>query len=272
MKKLLTIALAIALVAVSALALAESTKLVIGASSTPHAEILEAAKPLLAEKGIDLEIVIFDDYVQPNLQLDAGDLDANYFQHIPYLENFNAENGTKLAVLGAVHYEPMGIYANPKKPVTVADVPDGASVAVPNDTTNELRALQLLVAQGLLASLPAAADGAELTLTAADLSAENNPKKLEIVEVEAAQVPRTLADTDLAVINSNYALEALKSGAVALEAAIAVEGTDISYPNVVAIREGDDRPELQTLIEVLQSENIINFITETYGTAVVPTK
>ena len=263
MKKLLTIVLTLALVAVSAFALADSTKLVIGASSTPHAEILEAAKPLLAEKGIDLEIVIFDDYVQPNLQLDTGDLDANYFQHIPYLENFNAENKTKLAVLGAVHYEPMGIYVNPAKDISLDAIPNGAVVVVPNDTTNEARALQLLQVQGVITL----ADGAGETATKLDIA--ENPFNVEIVEVEAVQVSRQLADADLAVINSNYALEA---GVAVVGTAVAVEGTDVSFPNVVAIREGDDREALKTLIEVLQSEDIVNFITETYGTAVVPTK
>ena len=265
MKKLLTVVLAIVLVAVSAFALAESTKLVVGASPVPHAVILNAAKDLLAAKGIELEIVEFSDYVQPNLQLDAGDLDANYFQHIPYLNDFNDQNGTKLVALGAVHYEPMGIYVNPAKDISLDAIPDGASVVVPNDTTNELRALQLLAAQGLI-TLP---EGDNLELTALDITGEHNPKKLDIIEIEAAQVPRTLADADLAVINSNYALEA---GVEIVGTAIAVEGTDISYPNIVAIREGDDRPELQTLIEVLQSEDIVNFITATYGTAVVPTK
>ena len=263
MKKLLTIVLTLALVAVSAFALADSTKLVIGASSTPHAEILEAAKPLLAEKGIDLEIVIFDDYVQPNLQLDTGDLDANYFQHIPYLENFNAENKTKLAVLGAVHYEPMGIYVNPAKEISLDAIPNGAVVVVPNDTTNEARALQLLQVQGVITL----ADGAGETATKLDIA--ENPFNVEIVEVEAVQVSRQLADADLAVINSNYALEA---GVAVVGTAVAVEGTDVSFPNVVAIREGDDREALKTLIEVLQSEDIVNFITETYGTAGVPTK
>lgn len=263
MKKLLTVVLALALVAVSALALADNAKLVIGASSTPHAEILEAAKPILAEKGVDIEIVIFDDYVQPNLQLDAGDLDANYFQHIPYLENFNAENGTKLAVLGAVHYEPMGIYVNPAKEITLDAIPDGAAIVVPNDATNEGRALALLQAQGVITL---AEDAGE---TATKLDITENPHNVEIVEAEAAQVPHQLADVDLAVINSNYALEA---GVETVGTAIAVEGTDISFPNVVAIREGDDRPELKTLIEVLQSDEIVNFITETYGTAVIPTK
>ena len=149
MKKLLTLALSLALTAAVGVASA-NTKLVVGASATPHAEILEAAKPILAEKGIDLEIVVFDDYVQPNLQLEAGDLDANYFQHIPYLEDFNAQNGTHLVSAGAVHYEPMGLYVNPAKAITLDSIPDGATIAIPNDTTNESRALGLLEFNGLL--------------------------------------------------------------------------------------------------------------------------
>lgn len=262
MKKLLTLALTLALIAVVACASANTT-LVVGASITPHSEILEAAKPILAEKGIDLEIVVFDDYVQPNVQLEAGDLDANYFQHIPYLENFNAEQGTHLVALGAVHYEPMGIYVNPAKDLDLTNIPEGATIAIPNDPTNEARALTLLVAQGIITL----AEDAGETATILDIA--ENPYNIEFVEVEAAAVPRTLADTDYAVINSNYALEA---GVEVVGTAIAVEGTDVSYPNVVAIREGDDREELQTLIEVLQSDDIVNFITETYGTAVVPTK
>ena len=149
MKKLLTLALSLALTAAVGVASA-NTKLVVGASATPHAEILEAAKPILAEKGIDLEIVVFDDYVQPNLQLEAGDLDANYFQHIPYLENFNADNGTHLVSAGAVHYEPMGLYVNPAKKIALDSIPDGAIIAIPNDPTNEARALGLLEFNGLL--------------------------------------------------------------------------------------------------------------------------
>lgn len=262
MKKLITVVLSLALIAAVACASAATT-LVIGASSTPHAEILEAAKPILAEKGIDLDIVIFDDYVQPNVQLDGGDLDANYFQHIPYLENFNAEYGTKLVSLGAVHYEPMGIYVNPAKELDLTNIPDGATIAIPNDPTNEARALNLLVAQGIITLSETAGTSATV------LDVADNPHNVELVEVEAAAVPRTLADTDYAIINSNYALQA---GVDVVGTAIAVEGTEVAYPNVVAIREGDDREELKTLIEVLQSEEIENFITETYGTAVVPTK
>ena len=260
MKKLFALVLALALIASFGVASA-ATKLVVGASSTPHAEILEAAKPLLEEKGIELEIVIFDDYVQPNLQLESGDLDANYFQHIPYLEDFNASNGTHLVSAGAVHYEPMGIYAG--KSSDLANIPDGATIAVPNDTTNESRALALLQAQGIITL------SAEAVQTATALDIAENPHNIEIVEVEAAQVPRQLADVDFGVINSNYALQA---GPDVVGTAIAVEGTEVAYPNIVAIREGDDREELKTLVEVLQSDDIVNFITETYGTAVVPTK
>ena len=260
MKKLFALVLALALIASFGVASA-ATKLVVGASSTPHAEILEAAKPLLEEKGIELEIVIFDDYVQPNLQLESGDLDANYFQHIPYLEDFNASNGTHLVSAGAVHYEPMGIYAG--KSSDLANIPDGATIAVPNDTTNESRALALLQAQGIITL------SAEAGQTATALDIAENPHNIEIVEVEAAQVPRQLADVDFGVINSNYALQA---GPDVVGTAIAVEGTEVAYPNIVAIRVGDDREELKTLVEVLQSDDIVNFITETYGTAVVPTK
>ena len=184
MKKLLTLALSLALTAAVGVASA-NTKLVVGASATPHAEILEAAKPILAEKGIDLEIVVFDDYVQPNLQLEAGDLDANYFQHIPYLENFNADNGTHLVSAGAVHYEPMGLYVNPAKEIALDSIPDGATIAIPNDPTNEARALGLLEFNGLL-TLEDTKDQKATVLNIAE-----NPHKFDFVEVEAAQVPRT---------------------------------------------------------------------------------
>ena len=261
MKKLLTLVLAFVLVA--AVATASAATLVIGASSTPHAEILEAAKEALAAKDIELEIVVFDDYVQPNLQLDAGDLDANYFQHIPYLESFCADNGTKLVSAGAVHYEPMGIYSNLKKAYTVDTIPEKAVIAVPNDPTNEARALNLLAALGLITLSNDA--GTDATV----LDIDQNPKNIEVQEFEAAAVPRMLADVDLAVINSNYALQA---GADVVGTAIAVEGTDITFPNIVAIREGDDRAELKTLVEVLQSEEMVQWIKDTYGTSVVPTK
>ena len=261
MKKLLTIALALVLVA--SVAAASATELVIGASSTPHAEILEAAKDLLAAKDIELDIVVFDDYVQPNLQLDAGDLDANYFQHVPYLESFCADNGTKLVSAGAVHYEPMGIYSNLKKAYTVDTIPEKAVIAVPNDPTNEARALNLLAALGLITLSNDA--GTDATV----LDIDQNPKNIEVQEFEAAAVPRMLADVDLAIINSNYALQA---GVEVVGTAIATESSDIAYPNIIAIREGDDRAELKTLVEVLQSDEMVQWIKDTYGTSVVPTK
>ena len=261
MKKLLTLVLSLALVA--AVGCASAAELVVGASSTPHAEILEAAKPLLEEKGIELEIVIFDDYVQPNLQLDAGDLDANYFQHEFYLKNFNESNGTKLVSAGNVHYEPMGLYVNPEKPVTLDAIPDGAVIAVPNDPTNESRALGLLQFNGLLT----VAQNEDGTSTVLDIT--DNPKNLEIIEMEAAQISRQLVDVDLGIINSNYALQA---GVEVVGTPIAYESTEVAYPNVIAIREGDDRPELKTLVEVLQGEEIVNYITSTYSGAVVPIK
>ena len=260
MKKLIALVLALALVATVALASAET--LVIGATSVPHAEILEFAKDLLAAKGVELEIVVFDDYVQPNTQLNDGDLDANYFQHVPYLTSFNEGKGTKLAVLGAVHYEPMGIYAG--KTAALADLKAGAVIGIPNDPSNEVRALELLKALGII-NLPETYD---VTLTALDITGDLNPNGVELVEVAAEQLPRQLGDFDFAVINSNYALEA---GPAIVGVALATEGEDIAYPNVVAIREGDDRAILSTLIEVLQGEEVQNWIAETYGTAVVPT-
>ena len=241
----------------------DSKVIKVAASATPHAEILEEAKPLLEKEGYDLEVTVFDDYVQPNEVVESGDFDANYFQHIPYLEDFNAQNGTHLVSAGAVHYEPMGLYVNPAKAITLDSIPDGATIAIPNDTTNESRALGLLEFNGLL-KLNAAAGQ-----TATVLDVAENPHKFEFVEVEAAQVPRTLADVDLGVINSNYALQA---GTDVVGTPIAYESTDVAYPNIIAVREGDDREELKTLVEVLQGDEIVNFINETYKGAVVPTK
>ncbi len=263
MKKFVATLLSLILALSLACAAAEPVKLVIGASSTPHAEILEQAKEALAAKDIELEVVIFDDYVQPNLQLDGGDLDANYFQHIPYLENFNAEQGTKLVSIGSVHYEPMGIYLNPAKGLTLETLPDGAVVVVPNDPTNEARALRTLEFNGLIKLDETAGE------TATKLDIAENPKNLQFVEVNAEQVARTLADADLAVINSNYALLA---GADVVGTPVAYESPEVAYPNVVAVREGDDREVFKTLIEVLQSDEMAAWIIEKYNGAVVPIK
>ena len=238
-------------------------KVVVGASPAPHAEILEAAKPLMAEKGFDLQVMIYSDYVQPNNALDAGDLDANYFQHFPYLESFNQQHGTKLASAAAVHYEPFGIYAG--KTASLEEVADGAVVAVPNDVTNEARALLLLEAQGLITLK----EGAGLEATKNDIA--ENPKNLEIMEVEAAQIPRVLPDVDIAVINGNYAIEAgLKvSDALAVEDAESIAAT--TYGNVLAVREGEEETDKsKALVEVLTSDEIKKFMEETYEGAVVP--
>lgn len=238
-------------------------KMVVGASPAPHAEILEAAKPLMAEKGYDLQVMVYSDYVQPNNALDAGDLDANYFQHLPYLESFNEQHGTKLVSAAAIHYEPFGIYAG--KTASLEEVADGAVVAVPNDVTNEARALLLLEAQGLITLK----EGAGLEATKNDIA--ENPKNLEIMEVEAAQIPRVLPDVDLAVINGNYAIEAgLKvSDALAIEDAESISAT--TYGNVLAVREGEEETDkTKALVEVLTSEENKTFMDETYEGAVVP--
>ena len=241
----------------------EEITLKIGASPTPHAEILNAAKDELAEKGIKLDIVEFTDYVQPNLATESGDLDANYFQHKPYLDTFNEENGTHLVSAGAIHYEPFGIYAG--KSDSLDELADGAEVLVPNDVTNEARALLLLQDQGLLTLK----EDAGLTATINDIT--ENPKNLDIVELEAAQLPRSLQDADIAVINGNYAIEA----GLKVTDALAVEASDSlaaqTYGNVVAVREGDEESnKTKALMEVLTSDDIKEFIETKYDGAVVP--
>lgn len=242
---------------------AEGATIVVGASPSPHAEILKAAQPLLAEKGVTLEIKEFTDYVQPNLALNTGDLDANYFQHQPYLDQFNADNDMDLVALGAVHYEPMGIFAGNSS--DLAALPDGAKVGVPNDATNEARALLLLESNGLIKLKEDAG------VAATKLDIVENPHNLEIVEMEAAQLPLSLGSLDIAVINGNYAL----SGGLSISDALAIEEADSlaaeTYQNVVAVRNGDEtRPELQTLMEVLNSQEIADYINETFEGAVAP--
>ena len=241
----------------------EVKKIIIGASPAPHAEILRAAGDVLAEKGYELDIKEYVDYIQPNLALESGDLDANYFQHLPYLESFNEENGTKLVSAAAIHYEPFGIYAGKTK--SLEELADGATVAVPNDTSNEARALLLLEAQGLIKLK----DGAGLTATKNDIV--ENPKNIKLYEVEAAQIPRSIDDVDVAVINGNYAIDAgLKvSDALAIEDAASIAAT--TYGNVVAVQEGHDKDEaVLALVEVLTSDEIKGFIEDTYAGAVVP--
>lgn len=237
-------------------------KLKVGASITPHAEILKEASAALKEKGVELEIVEFTDYVLPNLGVDDKSLDANYFQHQPYLDNFNKEHGINLVSAGLVHYEPFGIYAGKTK--ALADLPEGGSIAVPNDATNEARALNLLASNGIIKLK----DGAGLNAIKLDIV--ENPKKLNIVELEAAQLASALADVDLAVINGNYAIqEGLKvADALVVEDAKSLGAQ--TYANLIAVRAGDENlPAIKTLVEVLQSDAIAQFIEKTYQGSVV---
>ena len=238
-------------------------KIVIGASPAPHAEILRAAADVLAQKGYELDIKEYVDYIQPNLALESGDLDANYFQHLPYLESFNEENGTKLVSAASIHYEPFGIYAG--KASSLEELADGATVAVPNDTSNEARALLLLEAQGLIKLK----DGADLTVTKNDIV--EKPKNLNLYEVEAAQIPRVVEDVDIAVINGNYAIEAgfKVSEALAVEDSESIAAT--TYGNVIAVREGHENDEnIVALVEALTSDEVKAYIESTYEGAVVP--
>ena len=240
------------------------TKLVVAASPTPHAEILEVAKEILAEQGITLEIKEFSDYVQPNLVTENGEVDANYFQHTPYLDSFNAENGTHLVSVGAIHYEPFGIY--PGKSDDLANIADGATIAVPNDTTNEARALQLLAAQGIIT----VREGAGLTATVNDI--EENPHNVKIQEIEAAQLPRTVQDVDFAVINGNFAMEAgFSVGKDALATEDASSEAAQTYANVLVVKVGNENsPAIQALLAALQSDKVRDYINETFDGAVVP--
>ncbi len=240
------------------------TTLKVAASPTPHAEILNAVKNILAEQGITLEVVEFSDYVQPNLVTESGEVDANYFQHGPYLESFNEENGTHLVSVGAIHYEPFGIY--PGKSSDLENIADGAVIAVPNDTTNEARALQLLAAQGIIT----VRDGAGLTATVNDI--EENPHNVKIEEIEAAQLPRTVADVDFAVINGNYAMEAgFSVGTDALAIEDASSEAAQTYANILVVKEGNENdPAIQALYAALTSDTVKDYINNTYDGAVVP--
>ena len=234
-----------------------------GSSDYAYGYDVMMAKKICDELGYDLEIVEYTDYVQPNNALESGDLDANYFQHKPYLDTFNEENGTHLVSAGAIHYEPFGIYAG--KSDSLDELADGAEVLVPNDVTNEARALLLLQDQGLLTLK----EDAGLTATINDIT--ENPKNLDIVELEAAQLPRSLQDADIAVINGNYAIEA----GLKVTDALAVEASDSlaaqTYGNVVAVREGDEESnKTKALMEVLTSDDIKEFIETKYDGAVVP--
>ncbi len=242
----------------------ELKTIVVGATPSPHAEILKQVQPILKEEGYNLEIQEYTDYVQPNLAVENGDLEANYFQHITYLEGFNEENKTHLVSVGSVHYEPFGIYAGKTK--SLDELKDGATIAVPNDTTNEARALLLLEQEGLIQLKK----GAGLNATKNDI--EENTKNLKIIEAEAAQIPHSLQDVDIAVINGNYALGAgLNVGKDAL--AIEDSGSESvqAYKNVLVVKEGNEnKEEVKALIKALQSEEIQTFMKENYDGAVLP--
>lgn len=242
----------------------DTVTLKIAASTTPHAEILEHVKDQLAEEGVNLEITEFEDYVQPNLVVDQGEYDANYFQHITYLNNFNEENNTDLVSAGEIHYEPFGIYGGTK--TDLADISDGDKIAVPNDTTNEARALLLLQANGIIKL----ADGVGLEATVNDIV--ENPNNVEIEELEPAQVSRVVNECAYVVLNGNYAQEA---GLSVGKDALAVEEQNSeaaeNYVNVIAVKKGnEDNEAIQKLVKVLKSDEVKQWIEEEYDGAVVP--
>ena len=269
MKKLiaaaLTGALVLGTVGTSVVFAADDDKTItVAASETPHSEILEAAKPILEEEGYDLEVTVFDDYVQPNEVVESGDFDANYFQHIPYLNSFNEEKGTHLVNAGGIHYEPFGIYPGTKS--SLDDIADGDTIAVPNDTTNEARALLLLQDNGIIKLK----DGAGLQATVNDI--EENPYNVEIVELAAEQVARVAEETSYIVLNGNYALQA---GYSVSKDALAYETSDSeaakTYVNVIAVKEGNENSDkIKALVDVLKSDEIKDFINEKYDGAVIP--
>ena len=269
MKKLiaaaLTGALVLGTVGTSVVFAADDDKTItVAASETPHSEILEAAKPILEEEGYDLEVTVFDDYVQPNEVVESGDFDANYLQHIPYLNSFNEEKGTHLVNAGGIHYEPFGIYPGTKS--SLDDIADGDTIAVPNDTTNEARALLLLQDNGIIKLK----DGAGLEATVNDI--EENPYNVEIVELAAEQVARVAEETSYIVLNGNYALQA---GYSVSKDALAYETSDSeaakTYVNVIAVKEGNENSDkIKALVDVLKSDEIKDFINEKYDGAVIP--
>lgn len=238
----------------------------VAASQTPHSEILAAVKDLLAEEGYDLEVTVFEDYVQPNNVVESGEFDANYFQHVNYLNSFNEENGTHLAIAdnGKIHYEPFGIYGGTK--TSLDDIADGDAIAIPNDTTNEARALLLLQQEGLIKLN----DGVGVTATVNDVA--ENPHNLELVEVEAAQVPKQLPSVAFGVINGNYALEAGLNVATDALATESAEGDAIQqYVNVIAVKEGNESSaKIKALTDALHSETAVKYINDNYQGAVVP--
>ncbi len=238
----------------------------IAASATPHAEILEQAKPLMEAQGWELDVTVFNDYVQPNQVVESGEFDANYFQHIPYLDSFNEEQGTHLVNAGGIHYEPFGIYPGTKSDLTTLE--KGDVIAVPNDTTNEARALLLLQDNGVITLK----DGVGLEATVRDIT--DNPNEIEIQELEAAQVPRVKDEVAFVVLNGNYAMEA---GFSVAKDAVAYEQADSeaakTYVNVIAVKEGNENNEgIKALVDVLKSDEITKYINDNYDGGVIPFK
>jgi len=256
MKKILTGLLALAAFSVQA----QAQTLQVAATAVPHAEILEFLKPTMAEQGVDLQVRVFTDYVQPNIQVNEGRLDANFFQHQPYLTNFNESRGTQLISVAGVHVEPFGAYS--ERHASLDGLPNRAQIAIPNDATNGGRALLLLETAGLITLDP------EAGITATPRDIQDNPKRLRFRELEAATLPRILGQVDLALINTNYALEA---GLNPTEDALVIEGSDSPYVNIlVAHEDRQDNPALKQLVAALKTEAVREFINEEYQGAVVP--
>ncbi len=242
---------------------AENIVITVGASVTPHSEILNQAKPLLLENGYELTIVEYTDYILPNTALDGGELDANFFQHTPYLDDFNEKNGTDISSALSVHFEPFGIYS--EKHENLTDLPQGAIIAVPNDTSNEARALLLLEANGIITLKE------DIGLSATILDIVENPYEVEIQEIEAAQLTRVLPDVDFACINGNYALQGdlTAEDALAFEDAASISAQ--TYANILAVNTSElESEKTKALVEALTSEEVKTFINESYEGAVIP--
>ena len=258
----LTLVLALSLAACGAKA--DDKVITIAASPTPHAEILKVAAEVLAKDGWTLEIKEYTDYVQPNNVVEDGEIDANYFQHVPYLNQFNTDNGTHLVSVAMVHYEPFGIYAGTKS--AIADLAEGDKIAVPNDGSNRARALMLLEAQGLIKLKEG------VGMQATDLDIVENPLNLEIIQMEAAQIANVRDSVALAVINGNYALQAgLNAGVDALAVEDSESISAITYANILVVKEGNEKnAKIQALVKAVLSQEVKDFINETYSGAVVP--
>lgn len=237
---------------------AAQKEIVVGATPVPHAEILNFIKPMLEKEGYKLNVKEFNDYIQPNLATDSGEIDANFFQHIPYLDEFNKNKGTKLVNVAGIHLEPMGVYS--KKYKSLNDIKNGATIAVPNDPTNESRALDIIENAKLVSFKKS---GLKTTIDIVE-----NPKNLKFKELKAAQLPRSLDDVDFAVINSNYALDAKLNPT---KDAVLLESKSSPYVNILVVKKGNENSEgTKALIKALQSKEVKKFIQDKYKGAVIP--